>query len=65
MLSDDAIARLERALWYLPHAPSAIRATAAGALGPRDLTARHFAQVDTGFAWLNIPPCLLAWGWKA
>ena len=31
----------------------------------RDLTARHFAQVDTGFAWLNIPPCLLAWGWKA
>lgn len=31
----------------------------------RDLTARHFAQVDTGFAWFNIPPCLLAWGWKA
>ena len=31
----------------------------------RDLTARHFAQVDTGFAWLNIPPCLLAWGWKS
>ena len=31
----------------------------------RDLTARHFAQVDTGFAWLNIPPCQLAWGWKA
>jgi phospholipid N-methyltransferase len=30
----------------------------------RDLTARHFAQVDTGFTWLNIPPCLLAWGWK-
>jgi phospholipid N-methyltransferase len=30
----------------------------------RDLTARHFPQVDTGFAWLNIPPCLLAWGWK-
>jgi phospholipid N-methyltransferase len=31
----------------------------------RDFTARHFEQVDTGFAWLNIPPCLLAWGWKA
>ena len=31
----------------------------------RDLTARHFAQVDTGLAWLNIPPCLLAWGWKS
>lgn len=31
----------------------------------RDLTARHFPQVDTGFAWLNIPPCLLAWGWKS
>jgi len=31
----------------------------------RDLTARHFARVDTGFTWLNIPPCLLAWGWKA
>jgi phospholipid N-methyltransferase len=30
----------------------------------RDLTARHFARVDTGFTWLNIPPCLLAWGWK-
>lgn len=30
----------------------------------RDLTARHFARVDTGFAWFNIPPCLLAWGWK-
>jgi len=31
----------------------------------RDLTARHFERVDTGFTWLNIPPCLLAWGWKA
>ncbi len=31
----------------------------------RDLTARFFERVDTGFAWLNIPPCLLAWGWKA
>jgi phospholipid N-methyltransferase len=30
----------------------------------RDLTARHFPRVDTGFAWFNIPPCLLAWGWK-
>ena len=31
----------------------------------RDLTARHFERVDTGFTWLNVPPCLLAWGWKA
>ncbi len=30
----------------------------------RDLTARHFRRVDTGFAWWNIPPCLLAWGWQ-
>jgi phospholipid N-methyltransferase len=31
----------------------------------RDLTARHFARVDTGMTWLNVPPCLLAWGWKS
>ena len=31
----------------------------------RDLTARHFDRVDTGMTWLNVPPCLLAWGWKA
>ena len=31
----------------------------------RDLTARHFERVDTGMTWLNVPPCLLAWGWKA
>jgi phospholipid N-methyltransferase len=31
----------------------------------RDLTARHFETVETGFTWINIPPCLLAWGWKA
>jgi phospholipid N-methyltransferase len=30
----------------------------------RDLTARHFPRVDTGFVWRNVPPCLLAWGWK-
>ena len=30
----------------------------------RDLTARHFPQVDTAFVWRNVPPCLLAWGWK-
>ena len=30
----------------------------------RDLTARHFRRVDTGFAWWNVPPCLLAWGWR-
>jgi phospholipid N-methyltransferase len=31
----------------------------------RDLTARHFERVDTGMTWLNVPPCLLAWGWKS
>ena len=30
----------------------------------RDLTARHFKRIETGFAWWNIPPCLLCWGWK-
>ncbi len=30
----------------------------------RDLTARYFPRVDTGYVWLNIPPCVLAWGWK-
>lgn len=30
----------------------------------RDLTARHFPKVETGFVWRNVPPCLLAWGWK-
>ncbi len=31
----------------------------------RDLTERHFDRVDTGMTWFNVPPCLLAWGWKA
>ena len=31
----------------------------------RDYTARHFENVETGFVWANVPPCLLAWGWKA
>ena len=30
----------------------------------RDLTAAHFDRVETGFVWRNVPPCLLAWGWK-
>ncbi|MBH5323531.1 class I SAM-dependent methyltransferase [Aurantiacibacter sediminis] len=30
----------------------------------RDLTARHFPRVETGFVWRNIPPCILAWGYK-
>lgn len=30
----------------------------------RDLTARFFGRVETGMTWLNVPPCLLAWGWK-
>lgn len=31
----------------------------------KELTERHFDRVDTGFVWRNVPPCLLAWGWKA
>lgn len=30
----------------------------------RDLTARYFPRVTTGFVWRNIPPCVLAWGWQ-
>ena len=30
----------------------------------RNLTAQYFDRVDDGFEWLNILPCVLAWGWK-
>lgn len=30
----------------------------------RELTQAQFDRVDTGLALLNVPPCLLAWGWK-
>ena len=30
----------------------------------RDLTARYFPRVTTGFTFWNIPPCILAWGWQ-
>ena len=30
----------------------------------RDLTEARFERVDTGLALFNVPPCLLAWGWK-
>ncbi|MFN3863227.1 MAG: class I SAM-dependent methyltransferase [Erythrobacter sp.] len=30
----------------------------------RDLTASRFDRIDTGLALLNVPPCVLAWGWK-
>lgn len=30
----------------------------------RQLTQARFERVDTGLALLNIPPCLLTWGWK-
>ncbi len=29
-----------------------------------ELSEQHFDRVDSGFEWLNIPPCRLAWGWK-
>ncbi|MXP24545.1 methyltransferase [Altererythrobacter indicus] len=31
----------------------------------RDYTEKHFERVDKGFEWLNVPPCVLGWGWKA
>jgi phospholipid N-methyltransferase len=30
----------------------------------RDLTETHFDRVETDFVWRNVPPCILAWGWK-
>lgn len=30
----------------------------------RDFLAPHFARIDKGFEWVNIPPCFLFWGWK-
>lgn len=30
----------------------------------RELTEAHFDRVDTGLALFNVPPCVLAWGWK-
>ena len=30
----------------------------------RRLTEQRFGKVDTGLALLNVPPCLLTWGWK-
>lgn len=30
-----------------------------------NLTARHFDRTDSGFEWLNVLPCRLAWGWKS
>lgn len=30
----------------------------------RDLTQAQFERIDTGLALLNVPPCLLTWGWK-
>lgn len=30
----------------------------------RDFMAAHFKRIDTGFEWVNVPPCFLSWGWK-
>lgn len=30
----------------------------------RDLTEKHFDRIETDFVWRNVPPCILAWGWK-
>lgn len=30
----------------------------------RDLTAARFDRIDQGLALFNVPPCVLAWGWK-
>ncbi|WP_338240940.1 class I SAM-dependent methyltransferase [Aurantiacibacter hainanensis] len=31
----------------------------------KELTEEYFDEVETGFVWRNIPPCLLVWGWKS
>ena len=30
----------------------------------RALMRRHFARIDKGFEPLNVPPCVISWGWK-
>lgn len=30
----------------------------------RDMTQRHFDRTETGFVWRNVPPCILACGYK-
>jgi phospholipid N-methyltransferase len=30
----------------------------------RDFLVPHFARIDRGFEWINIPPCQLFWAWK-
>ena len=30
----------------------------------REYMVPHFARIDHGFEWVNIPPCHLFWGWK-
>ncbi|HSJ79081.1 MAG TPA: methyltransferase domain-containing protein [Erythrobacter sp.] len=30
----------------------------------RELTQARFERIDTGLALMNVPPCLLTWGWK-
>ena len=31
----------------------------------RDFIAPHFARIDQGFTWRNVPPATLFWAWKA
>jgi phospholipid N-methyltransferase len=30
----------------------------------RDFIAPHFARIDKGFEWINVPPAQLFWAWK-
>ncbi len=30
----------------------------------KDFLSPHFARIDSGFEWRNIPPCFLFWAWK-
>jgi phospholipid N-methyltransferase len=30
----------------------------------RDFLSSHFARIDSGFEWWNVPPCFLFWAWK-
>lgn len=31
----------------------------------RDFIAPHFARIDSGFEWRNVPPATLFWAWKS
>ena len=30
----------------------------------RELMGRYFARIDKGYEPINVPPCVISWGWK-